>query len=262
MSLGEGIEIARKQKIPVFTVGMGQAINQRVLRRIAEQTGGTYSTLSTATGQDLARAMQAAFPVYRAGVTEPAGASATPRPTPPSGHRISGPTYLLMTLLALVGAFVLWWGIQKSKSRTSVSPSDSADSTATVWSPQQEPLQELKTVQAPLLSQADPTVHLRLRKASLIVREGRGAGQIFPVPPFKATLLGRSSSSEVLVDDPAVSYEHCRIIPEGGGYVLRDLKSTNGTTVNGFLVKEHNLENSDLIQIGQTRLEFTLSREE
>lgn len=262
MGLDEGLEIARKQKIPIFSVGMGKAINQRILRRIAEQTGGTYSTLSTVTGQDLAKAVQVALSVSRADVTKSAGASGPSRPSPPPDHRVSGPTtYALIALLALVGSLALWWGIQKSKAHASVSPTDSTDSTATVWSPQQEPLPELETVKAPFHLQADPTVRLQLKKASLTVREGHGAGQIFPVPSFKMTLIGRIASAEVPVDDPAISSEHCRIVPEGGGYVLRDLKSTNGTTVNGFLVKEHNLKNGDLIQVGQTRLEFALSQE-
>jgi hypothetical protein len=47
--------------------------------------------------------------------------------------------------------------------------------------------------------------------------------------------LGRSSSNDVVITEYALSKSHCRFNtnPEGKGYVIRDLNSTNGTYVNG-----------------------------
>lgn len=266
MSLGEGLEIARKQRIPVFTVGMGRAVNQRVLRRIAEQTGGTYSDLSTTTGQQLANSVQKAFSLLPEEPPESAQSKAlTSNASARPNRTLEGRIYWMSVILILAGAlvgFILRWIFRKSRPHSTTPPLDetATDETATAMVPKREPAEELKAIQAPLLKQVPPTVRLPLQVASLKIKEGRGEGQIFSVPSSRATLLGRSPSADVLLDDPAVSSEHCRIVPDGGGYVLYDLKSTNGTKVNSATVKEKNLENGDLIQVGHTNLEFSFSQ--
>lgn len=52
--------------------------------------------------------------------------------------------------------------------------------------------------------------------------------------------VGRSEGSTIRIEDPSVSSHHARLTPSsyGGDYQLRDLGSTNGTRVNGKLVKE------------------------
>jgi pSer/pThr/pTyr-binding forkhead associated (FHA) protein len=55
-----------------------------------------------------------------------------------------------------------------------------------------------------------------------------------------------------------VSSQHCRIRPDGDRFVLQDLESTNGTRVNDRRVKKHVLAEGDVIQIGETKLEFRM----
>jgi Protein of unknown function (DUF3662)/FHA domain len=69
-------------------------------------------------------------------------------------------------------------------------------------------------------------------------------------------VLGRSSGSDVVVDDPNVSRRHAEIRRVGEGYSLVDLGSTNGTEVNGQRVGETSLMNGDVIGVGTTRLTF------
>ena len=45
--------------------------------------------------------------------------------------------------------------------------------------------------------------------------------------------IGRLPDNNVVIDNPAVSGRHARVYREGNHYVLEDLKSTNGTFVNG-----------------------------
>lgn len=52
------------------------------------------------------------------------------------------------------------------------------------------------------------------------------------------TRLGRDSSNDVLVDFLSVSRNHAIIVREGDGYFIEDLKSRNGTYVNGQLVEK------------------------
>lgn len=71
--------------------------------------------------------------------------------------------------------------------------------------------------------------------------------------------IGRDpSESDVLVDDPAVSWLHAEVAFHDGGCYVRDLGSTNGTYVNRTLVTiPHLLRDGDVIHCGNTDLSFT-----
>lgn len=73
------------------------------------------------------------------------------------------------------------------------------------------------------------------------------------VPLFERTVVvGSSSSADVRVRDRTVSSKHCEIQAAGGGVVVRDLGSTNGTFVGGARVREALAAEGTLIAIGQT----------
>lgn len=72
----------------------------------------------------------------------------------------------------------------------------------------------------------------------------------------KLTTLGRTPANTVQLQDSSASRKHCLIKLEGDVYVLRDLESGNGTTVNGQRIKDHYLQDGDLIKIGTTVLKF------
>ena len=69
----------------------------------------------------------------------------------------------------------------------------------------------------------------------LVVTGGPAAGQVFDRPPRLQTVLpvGRTKASRVHIKDPAVSEKHGEFRWSGAGWKLRDLGSSNGTTVNG-----------------------------
>ena len=68
--------------------------------------------------------------------------------------------------------------------------------------------------------------------------------------------IGRASDNDVIVDDPLVSRHHCQLKLQHGAYGLADLGSRNGSFVNGQAVSEIALGPGDLIQIGETTIEF------
>jgi len=71
--------------------------------------------------------------------------------------------------------------------------------------------------------------------------------------------LGRSRSSDVMVDDANVSRAHAEIRPHGSTWVLSDLGSTNGTRLNGRRVTQPEvLGPGDEIEVGTTTLIFDL----
>jgi FhaA, N-terminal domain/FHA domain len=71
--------------------------------------------------------------------------------------------------------------------------------------------------------------------------------------------LGRSRSSDVMVDDPNVSRAHAEVRAHGSTWVLTDLGSTNGTRLNGRRVTQPEvLGPGDQIEVGTTTLTFDL----
>ncbi len=69
--------------------------------------------------------------------------------------------------------------------------------------------------------------------------------------------IGRLPDNDVRIDNPAVSGHHSLIINILNDSFLEDLNSTNGTYVNGKLIKKHALQNSDVITIGHHQLRFS-----
>jgi pSer/pThr/pTyr-binding forkhead associated (FHA) protein len=66
-------------------------------------------------------------------------------------------------------------------------------------------------------------------------------------------LIGRAGDAAVRVDRPEVSRHHCEVYPLNSALVVRDLKSTNGTYVNGLRVTETLLLPGDKLTLGATR---------
>ncbi len=68
--------------------------------------------------------------------------------------------------------------------------------------------------------------------------------------------LGRKPENDIQVDNLAVSGKHALIITILDDSFLEDLGSTNGTYVNGKLVKKHALKDGDIIAIGKHELKY------
>ncbi len=68
--------------------------------------------------------------------------------------------------------------------------------------------------------------------------------------------IGRASDNDVIVDDPMVSRHHCQLKLQHGAYGFTDLGSRNGSTVNGQPVSQIALGPGDVIEIGDTHIEF------
>lgn len=62
--------------------------------------------------------------------------------------------------------------------------------------------------------------------------------------------IGRGSSNAIVLNSNRISREHARLEVENGRPIVRDLSSTNGTSLNGQRVTQSPLNDGDLIQIG------------
>jgi FHA domain-containing protein len=70
--------------------------------------------------------------------------------------------------------------------------------------------------------------------------------------------VGRDPGSDVFLDNPGVSREHCRIaLHPSGSYAMEDLDSANGVFVNDQQVKIHFIRNNDVVHVGKFALWFT-----
>jgi pSer/pThr/pTyr-binding forkhead associated (FHA) protein len=68
--------------------------------------------------------------------------------------------------------------------------------------------------------------------------------------------VGRKPDNDIQIDNLAVSGKHAMIITILDDSFLEDLGSTNGTYVNGKLVKKHALRNGDVIGLGKHELKY------
>ncbi|MEQ8663667.1 MAG: FHA domain-containing protein, partial [Gammaproteobacteria bacterium] len=68
--------------------------------------------------------------------------------------------------------------------------------------------------------------------------------------------IGRKPDNDIQIDNLAVSGKHALVITILDDSFLEDLGSTNGTYVNGKLVKKHALRNGDVIGLGKHELKY------
>lgn len=100
----------------------------------------------------------------------------------------------------------------------------------------------------------EPVAGLQREQPAVLIQGGRR----FTVGPGGAT-IGRSRDCEVVVNDPNVSRRHAEVKPRGGGWVLTDLGSTNGSRLNGRPVTlPESLHPGDEIEVGATVIGFEL----
>jgi pSer/pThr/pTyr-binding forkhead associated (FHA) protein len=68
--------------------------------------------------------------------------------------------------------------------------------------------------------------------------------------------IGRDSTCDIVVDNIGASRRHAMIEATGQGYVLADLKSNNGTYVDGERILHHRLSDADEFLIGKYSFRF------
>jgi pSer/pThr/pTyr-binding forkhead associated (FHA) protein len=91
--------------------------------------------------------------------------------------------------------------------------------------------------------------------ATLLVKlHGQGSQHIELT--LETLTIGRKADNTLVIEDPAVSGHHARIVKVQAVFFLEDLMSTNGTAINGTPITRHQLRDADVITIGQHRLVF------
>lgn len=88
--------------------------------------------------------------------------------------------------------------------------------------------------------------------------EGAESPFTFRILPGNIKTVGRAPRADFVVDAGMVSRLHCRLTAGAAELEVVDLKSTNGTFVNGARVARASLRDGDRLGVG--RVEFLISR--
>lgn len=69
--------------------------------------------------------------------------------------------------------------------------------------------------------------------------------------------IGRKDDNDIHLDNLAVSGHHAKIITMHNDSFIEDVDSTNGTYLNGSLVKRHSLSDNDIIRVGKHEIKYS-----
>jgi hypothetical protein len=267
LSLQDGVGMARELHIPVFTVGLGKA-QERILRRLAKLTGGEYLDAGTAPSELASRIVSVTQALPRVAAAPLPGPLEPARPPSPAAARPDAAEaaasetrrpLLWSLLLGALGAAVLFvLALAVLRRRREVEAAVEAAAAPARRESDDEAEATLVTRRDSLGESVSPTLVLTL-KPLLHVTKGPLAGKFFEVSVDSATSLGRAKANDIVIDDRAVSSQHCRIRPTNDGvFELFDLKSTNGTYVNEHKVARQTLSAGDVIKIGETVMQLRM----
>jgi hypothetical protein len=119
-------------------------------------------------------------------------------------------------------------------------------------------------------SQAPETRYKTIKMASYERKEKKLDFQYFFVPEEEpntklrirktTNVVGRERTSDLFVESFQVSRRHCLLQVTDRGLLVKDLDSTNGTFVNGILVRDAPLKPGDRLELGPCA--FAINREE
>jgi DNA-binding NtrC family response regulator len=94
-----------------------------------------------------------------------------------------------------------------------------------------------------------------VRRGKLVVISGPEKGKSLVVDRPELT-IGSKEDNHLTLSDPTVSRLHAVLIESAGGYLIRDLNSTNGTYLDGVLIREAVLEFGRTITLGESQIKF------
>jgi len=78
----------------------------------------------------------------------------------------------------------------------------------------------------------------------------------FTIEEGETLTIGRGQESDIVVDNTAISRQHCSLELKSGEYYITDLYSLNGTRVNGEkVVSAVSIKKSDWVQLGKFTLQ-------
>lgn len=102
-------------------------------------------------------------------------------------------------------------------------------------------------------------IHLGNDPLAAVVTVAPAAAQVREILPqvtqrASDVIIGKAVDADFILTDVLVSRKHARLMDLGGSLVIEDLGSTNGTYVNGKLIRTSPVHDGDIITLGNTDL--------
>ena len=69
-------------------------------------------------------------------------------------------------------------------------------------------------------------------------------------------VIGRTPDNDLQIDSKFISRHHCQIVTQQDSCLIEDLNSTNGIFVQSKRVRRHNLNDGDVVQVGQHEIMY------
>jgi pSer/pThr/pTyr-binding forkhead associated (FHA) protein len=110
-------------------------------------------------------------------------------------------------------------------------------------------------------SQVNQSLFLARNRVSLVVVDGRGAGNEHLLEQT-GTTLGRGPGVDIVIADDSMSKQHVAFDVGADGFRVRDLGSTNGMTVNGSRVAASDLKHGDRLSLGEHTFQYVVEKRE
>ena len=96
-----------------------------------------------------------------------------------------------------------------------------------------------------------------MNKMNPVYGELRPVGGGDTIPLMKSTLIiGRRESCDIVLKFPNVSSVHCKLSIVDGKWMVKDLKSSNGTKINNEQIEEDLINPGDILSVGKHKYEM------
>lgn len=118
------------------------------------------------------------------------------------------------------------------------------------------PVYEEPAYQQPVYRPPAQAAARRPAAAMLIVDQSNRRFDLRP----GSNVIGRGSEADLQLLDQGISRRHLDIQYDGNSATAQDMRSTNGTTVNGHEISSQPLRHGDVIRVGHTRIVFHQER--
>jgi len=288
VTLEDGASRAAQAHVAVVTVGLGAAVDERTMRRIAVLTGGRYAGILPAAGSALSgafRETEAALQPFPAPPAPPKPEPAPVHPAPPPAPATNLVPYFLALLVVGVLSLALLAVLLLRRTKKPVADACvKCGRTLNSWetecpvclaqslsithpgvepqTPAAAPLPDIDpalTKKGPSSEELDHTMVLD-EVPVLVLRRPNHPSRMFQLPPDQPVSVGRDKVNTIQVADQTLSGQHFRIIPKDGVFFLADLQSTNGTALDGQRVTLKELKPGATIQAGQCEFTFRMEQ--
>jgi general secretion pathway protein A len=74
-------------------------------------------------------------------------------------------------------------------------------------------------------------------------------------------VIGRTPDNDIQIDSKFISRHHCQIVTQADSCLIEDLNSTNGIFVQSKRVRRHNLNDGDVVKVGQHEIMYIDERQ-